>query len=143
MNPAEQAEATVRWLAALPVDPEPAFIEKVAGRISSSGAEQYYDPETNTMGFERRSVSSVLDMAEEEALDLAAYAWMAEHQGAEYGSTLAGFALAAYLWIGRMREMDEILAELRRPADDPRVKPCTCTRDGEGYHERRGCPTHG
>ena len=81
MNPKEQAKRTRAWLLEdgdlkdfTPVSRE--FIKLAVERINTDGAQQYYDQVTNTMRFEIMNVEDIYQYAEEEALDLANYAYM-------------------------------------------------------------------
>jgi len=81
MNPKEQAKRTKAWLLEdgeledfAPISRE--FVKLAVDRINTDGAQQYYDEVADRMRFEIMDVEDLFQYAEEEALDLANYAYM-------------------------------------------------------------------
>ena len=52
------------------------FFAQCRSRITGTGTEQYYDPETQTQSFETMSLQQLFEEARQEAYDLANYALM-------------------------------------------------------------------
>lgn len=95
MNPEEQRDLTVEFLESVlydhwaPDDPDPReFIDLAARRIDTDGASQYYDPTTDTMLFETMEPGRLYEFTEEEALDIANYAFMLEARSVHPGEKL-------------------------------------------------------
>lgn len=103
MNPTDQAVRTGEWLSGVLNDDDESreFTRLAADRIRSSGAEQYFDAEKHKMLFETMPVDDLFQYAEEEALDLANYAYMlwqrAESSTEQITASAAAF-LAVNIW---------------------------------------------
>jgi hypothetical protein len=123
MNAVEQGVHTQVWLKDVLQDLSGTnlFIRRTVGRIVTSGNEQYYDPKTDKMLFETMHLQDLLTYAEEEALDLGAYAAMLAMKDEDLPDVKALAMMAATIWslIEQQKQYlhDVFWAEMK-PADE-------------------------